>query len=238
MSFLVHEGFVGHSAVGLVHNCLHLHSFGQLHFRFRRIYIVLLRIIMLYYDSYGRDLLKVPRLHQHFQTPTCFFPFLLGSPQSRLHTLFQAVVCNSSLSCCLYSIHEWLGSWYANCYLTELTIMVCVFLFLQPFLYIHVFSLTIHFIYCCFRVDFVAFKLCSVCVQHLALWDLIPSWGLSLTAQYKYKLYFNIFGFILASFKRGFVAISQFLFDILVLQWFSGHFKQFIWGKHNLMFYK
>lgn len=116
---------------GSFHNCLHLPGFGQLHFRFRRIYVVLLWIIVLHYDictdSYGRDVLKVPRLHQHFQTPTYFFPFLLGSPQSRLHTLFQTVLYNSGLSCCLASTHEWPGSRYANCCLAELTIMVCGF---------------------------------------------------------------------------------------------------------------
>lgn len=38
------------------------------------------------------EVLKGPRVHHHFQTPTCFSPFLLGSPQSQLHTLFQSVV--------------------------------------------------------------------------------------------------------------------------------------------------
>lgn len=155
-----------------------------------------------------------------FQTPTCSFPFLLGSAQNQLHTLFQTVLCNSGLSCCLYSTHKWLGSRYANCYLTELTRMVCGFFVLAIFLCIRVFSLTIYFVYC-FWVNFVAFfRLCSVCVQNLALWDLISSWGLSLNGAVRLHYIFNIFGFILASCKRGFVAISQFLFDILVLQLF------------------
>lgn len=241
MSFLGHEGFVGHSAVGSFHNCFNLHSFGQLHFRFRRICIVLLWIIVLHYDiftdSYGRDALKVARLHQHFQTPTCFFPFLLGSPQSWLHSLFQTVLYNLGLSCCLYSTHEWLGSRYANCYLTELTIMVCggffscnLFVY-SHFLFDHAFCLLLLLSgFCCLLQALQC--LCT------ALCTVRPNPQLGTIPNSTNTLYFNIFWFILSSFKRCFAAISQFLFDILVLQWFGGYFKQFIWGKHNSMFYK
>lgn len=82
-------------------------------------------------------------------------------------------------------------------------------------------------------MDFGAcFKLFNACKKHCAQWDQILSWGPSLTMQYKHIiLYFNFFFcFILASFRMGFIAISQFLFDILILQWFSGYLKQ-IWGK-------
>lgn len=139
------------------------------------------------------EVLKGPRLHHNFQTPTCFSPFLLGSPQRQLHTLFQNVVYNSGLSGCLYSTHEWLGNQNANCYLTEPTIMACHFLF-ATFLCINVLSLTIHFNYCGFGVDFAArFKLFNACVQ----WDLILSWGPSLTMQYKYIVFQHFFVWLL-----------------------------------------
>lgn len=106
--------------------------------------------------------------------------------------------------------------------------MACHFLF-ATFLCINILSLTVHFNYCGFGVDFAArFKLFNACVQHWAQWDLIPSWGPSLTMQYTYYIS-TFFCLIFASFKRGFVVISQFLFDILILQWFSDYLKQ-IWG--------
>lgn len=71
--------------------------------------------------------------------------FIRISSKSVTHPLSKCCF-NSDLSVCLYSTHEWLGSWYANCYLTEPTIMACLFLsatFLcvNIFFFDHTFSL-------------------------------------------------------------------------------------------------